>query len=210
MFNIREIFTTLTLLLLGAGLALPALAQKLSGMAVVPVSVREGAQVTVTLDFEVMSGTNCGMRLHWGDGRADDIKVNQRKDVPWIARHSYAKAGSYEVMAEPKTQGFVPRCGGDNQRATVLVTGAPLATSSAAPANSKPTAVPKATVAVAAPAAGACPSGWRLGANGIDAKTQGFTCIAAPNTKLPAQRLNCPGELSYYENAKKGELGCRR
>ena len=195
-------------------LALPAMAQKLTTLTLDVSSVAEGRPVTARLDFDVPSGTNCGMRLHWGDGQSDDFKINQRKDVPWIASHSYARAGRYEIMAEPKTQGLVPRCGGDNQRSSVRVSAVAPAVTAAAPvvpaaAASQKGAVPKAVVTNPAHTGGVCPVGWRLGASGIDAKTKGFTCIAAPNTKLPVQRLSCPGELSYYENAKKGELGCR-
>lgn len=201
----------LSLLLAGSLLTVGAMGQSLSGMVVEPASPSAGGLVKATLSFEVRSGTNCGMRLHWGDGRADDFKINQRKDVPWIASHSYAKAGSYEIMAEPKTQGFVPRCGGDNQRFTLVVgAGTAPAAVPGVPAAPVPSGtVPRAIVTAPGAPAGPCPTGWRMGASGIDAKTQAFTCIAAPNTRLPAQRLNCPGALGYFENASKGELGCQ-
>ena len=87
-----------------------ALAQKLTGITAEPASLLQGGTVKVTVSIDVMSGINCGLRLHWGDGAADDVKINQKKDVPWIASHVYAKAGNYEVKAEPKTQGaLMPR-----------------------------------------------------------------------------------------------------
>lgn len=202
-----------TLFVAGLALTLAGMAQSLSGLTVEPASGKAGGSVKATVNFDVHSGTNCGMRLHWGDGSVDNFKVNQRKDVPWITSHSYAKAGSYEIMAEPKTQGLVPRCGGDNRRATVTVTAAaaPIAAAASAAAKTpaRPASVPKAVVTASASAASPCPAGWRLGASGIDAKTKAFTCLAAPNSKLPVKRLSCPGELDYFENAKRGELGCR-
>lgn len=161
-----------------------AQAQKLVGMTVEPTTIERGGSVKATVNFEVYSGINCGIRLHWGDGVADDVKINQKKDAPWIAEHKYTNAGSYEVMAEPKTQGLTPRCGGDNQRVNVVVR------RSAAAVNP-------------------CPDGWRLSKAGVSWSNKSFTCTAPANSILPAQRLECPGNLSYFENAKRGQLGCR-
>ena len=208
MLKTRALTQSGLILITGAVLAASATAQSLSGMAVEPATISAGGSIKATLNFDVKSGVNCGMRLHWGDGSADNFKINQRKDAPWIASHSYATAGSFEIMAEPKTQGFVPRCGGDNQRFT-LVVGAAAAPVVAAAAQPKSGAVPKAVVTTPGAPASPCPAGWKLGASGINAKSKAFTCIAAPNTKLPEQRLGCPGDLGYFENAKKGQLGCR-
>ncbi len=183
------------MLVAAALLGTAALAQKISGITVEPTAIVSGGQVKVTVNLDVMSGTNCGLRLHWGDGAADNIKVNQKKDVPWIASHSYAKAGSYEVMVEPKTQGMVPRCGGDNQRVKVAVTAPP--------------PPPKAIIGATAAPLSPCPEGWKLARAGVHKTTKAFTCTAAANTKLPEQRLACPGNLDYFENAKKGHLGCK-
>lgn len=177
-----------------------AQAQKLVSMTVEPSTIEQSGSVKATVNFEVLSGTNCGIRLHWGDGVADNVKINQKKDAPWIAEHKYANAGTYEVMAEPKTQGMTPRCGGDNQRVKVVVK---------APAPAPAAAVPKATVAGPAAAVNPCPDGWKLSKAGVSKSNKSFTCTAAANTKLPAQRLECPGDLSYFENAKKGQLGCK-
>ena len=84
------------------------------------------------------------------------------------------------------------KCIGDNQHAAITVV---------APA---PPAV-----AVAAAATGLCPDGWRLDARSTNRKTGAFSCVAKAGTTPPPSRLACPGELSYFENVKKGQLGCR-
>ena len=212
MSRILKLARTSALLLASVALSTGALAQKLTGIAAEPASVLQGGTVKVTVSIDVMSGINCGIRLHWGDGAADDVKINQKKDVPWIASHVYAKAGNYEVKAEPKTQGaLMPRCGGDNQIVKVAVTAppAPAPAAAAAPAAAKAGAVPKATTAAAAAPVNPCPEGWKLSKAGVHKTSKAFTCTAAANSKLPEQRLACPGNLDYFENAKKGQLGCK-
>ena len=188
-------------MLAAAFLSTSAVAQKLAGITAEPANVVQGATVKVTVNIDVMSGINCGLRLHWGDGAADDVKINQKKDVPWIASHLYTKAGNYEVKAEPKTQGaLMPRCGGDNQIVKVTVT---------APPAPEKAAIPKATTVGATAPVNPCPEGWKLSKAGVNKASKAFTCTAAANTKLPEQRLACPGNLDYFENSKKGHLGCK-
>ena len=102
-----------------------ASAQMLSGASLDRGTIKAGEKVTLTAQLEVMSGTNCGLRVHWGDGAQQDFKINQAKDVPLVATHTYAKAGSYKVKVEPKTQGMTTmKCGGKNQEAALTVTAA--------------------------------------------------------------------------------------
>ena len=193
--NIRS---SLTRLLRAAGAAallaatLPASAQLLSSLAAEPAQAKAGEPVKFTLNFDVMSGTNCGVHMHWGDGQNQTFKINQAKDVPLVTTHTYAKPGTYKVVAEGKRVEATLKCGGKNQEATVTV--APGAT--AAPGG-KP----------AEPAV--CPEGWTLAKPGVNKKTGAYTCSAKPGTALPTARATCPGDLSYFENAKKAQLGCK-
>ena len=174
-----------------------ASAQLISGIQAQPAAARAGEAVTVTVQLDVLSGTNCGVRMHWGDGSTTDHKINQTKDVPLVVQHSWPRAGSYTVKAEGKTLGLMPRCGGANREALVAISApaAPLKAAAAAVRND--------------PAgAGPCPAGWKLGKAGVS-KNGAFTCTARAGTALPAERPSCKGELTYFENARRGQLGCR-
>jgi hypothetical protein len=170
--------------------AIAAHAQTLMSAKVEPATAQPGQAVTLTAELGNADNPNCGMRLHWGDGQTQDLKINQAKDVPIVARHSYAKAGNYTVMVEPKTQGFALKCLGANQRVAVQVV-APVAAKAAAP--SGPT----------------CPGGWKLDAKSVNKKTGAYTCSAKAGTAAPQPQPTCPGELSYFFNAKRGQIGCR-
>lgn len=179
-------------LLLAILAALPAFAsaQTLTGVKVEPATLPAGGTATITTEFDISSGAlNCGLRLHFGDGSTTDYKINQPKDVPLVVTHAYAKAGRYEIMAEPKRNGMILGCQGKNQRTPLSVT------------------------AAAAPAAKggsvACPEGWKLDTKSVNKKTGAFTCTAKAGTPAPAEKLACPGDLGYFEAPKKGQIGCR-
>jgi hypothetical protein len=107
-----------------AGLVLvagAASAQLVSGAALERPSINAGETAKLTVDFDVPSGTNCGLRVHWGDGSADNFKINQTKDVPLVATHAYAKPGKFTVKVEPKTQGMTMKCGGANREVALNV-----------------------------------------------------------------------------------------
>jgi hypothetical protein len=173
-------------------LPLAASAQIVSGIKVEPAEIKAGESAKITVAFDVTGGVNCGLRLHFGDGATEDYKINQTKDVPLVVTRSYPKAGSYEVKAEPKTVGMRMKCGGSNQTATLKVV--------------EPAPVAKAAPAPAGPQ---CPDGWTLDKKSVNKKTGAFTCTAKSGTKPPESKLACPGDLGYFENAKKGQLGCR-
>jgi hypothetical protein len=110
---------TLAGLILACG---AASAQLVSGAALERPTINAGETAKLTVNFEVPSGTNCGLRVHWGDGSADNFKINQTKDVPLVAAHAYAKPGAFTVKVEPKTQGMMtPKCGGDNRQVALNV-----------------------------------------------------------------------------------------
>lgn len=174
-------------------------AQLVSDIKLERAEIKAGESAKITVGFDVPSGINCGMRVHFGDGATEDFKINQAKDVPLVVSHAYPNAGTYQVKAEPKTVGFFMKCGGGNRTATLKVVAPP------------PAAAPKAEAAtkVGAPAGPQCPEGWTLNKKSVNKKTGAFTCTAKPGTRPPESKLSCPGDLGYFENAKKGQLGCR-
>lgn len=189
-----------TLLLLAAT-PLLASAQTLQSVKVEPANPRVGEPVTITVSLDVSQGMNCGLRLHYGDGQQEDVKINQAQDAVFTRQHRYAQAGNYTFKAEPKTQLPVLKCLGRNQEARLTV----------APASATTTAPGAQAAAPAMPAAAStpCPGGWALEPKGQNKKTGAFTCTARPGSPAPAERLACPGSLGYYENLKKGQIGCR-
>lgn len=173
---------------------LAAGAQTLSGIQLEPASAKVGEPVTITGSFTNADNPNCNVRLHFGDGKTQDFKINQLKDVPLLATHAYDKPGQYKVMLEPKTALPTLKCVGANQTAMLTVV-APVAA-----------AAPMAKVAAAAPS---CPAGWKLNAKSVNAKTGAYNCTAKIGTPLPTARLECPPPLGYFENKSRGQLGCR-
>jgi hypothetical protein len=184
-----------------ASLAVSVSAQTLSGVTAAPAQAKVGEPVKATMTFDVQDNKiNCGMRLSWGDGTNTDDKVNQPQDVPKVSSHTYAKPGTYTITAEPKHKGSTLKCAGKNMTTTVtVVAAAPVA---AAPAAAASMAKPMA-------AADVCPADWKLAKPGVNKKTKAYTCTAKAGTKLPEAKVACPGDLTYFENMKKGQLGCR-
>lgn len=121
--------------------AATASAQLLSSASLERSTIKAGEAARLTAQLEVTSGTNCGLRVHWGDGSTQDFKINQAKDVPLVASHTYAKPGSYTVKVEPKSQGMtMMKCGGRNQETALTVTAATPAKAAPAKAAAKPKA----------------------------------------------------------------------
>ncbi len=189
-------------LALAAALALPGLAsaQFIANVTVEPAQLKPGetAKITVNFDLAGSKAANCGLRLHYGDGTTQDFKINQAKDVPLVTTRAWNAPGDFRVMAEGKSQGITLGCGGKNQEFFVKVA-APAA--AAKPAAAKP-------AAASAPAP-RCPDGWMLDAKSVNRKTGAYTCTAKSGTKPPAAKLECPGDTGYFENTKRGQLGCR-
>ena len=174
-------------------LALPAGAQIIANFKVEPSSAKVGEPVTVTANFDNAENPNCNVRVNFGDGVSKDFKINQAKDVPLVATHTYTKAGEFKVRAEGKTALPVLKCNGVTKSALVKVA-----------------ALAPAAAAMPAKAAGpGCPDGWKLSAAGVNKKSGTYTCTAKAGTALPATKLDCPAPLGYFENKAKGQLGCR-
>ena len=201
---------------LGAFLPAAAHAQFVTSVKAEPTQLQAGQETKITVEFNTKT-PNCGLRLHFGDGVTRDFKINQRKDVPLVVTYKYDKAGEFRVMTEPKRQEMTAGCGQKNMETFVKVAAAP-APAKAAPekaAPAKPVAAAKAAspAKAAAPAKVAapmpeCPAGWALDKASVR-KNGAYTCKAQAGAKLPQARGSCPGELTYFENEKKGVLGCR-
>jgi hypothetical protein len=174
-----------------------AFAQSLSGLKLEPALAKVGQPVKITASFDNADNPNCNVRLYFGDGQTQDFKINQAKDVPLVTTRTYAKPGSYKLMAEGKTALPMLKCVGKNQVAMLKVEAEAPAVAAVAPA---------AVVKAAGPG---CPDGWKLDAKSVNKKSGAFTCVAKAGTALPAARLECPAPLGYFENKSKGQLGCR-
>jgi hypothetical protein len=188
---IRQVIAVLAF----GALPLAASAQFINNVKVEPAEIKAGETAKITVNFDVESTINCGMRINWGDGSNTDYKINQKKDVPLVATKTYAKAGQYTVTAEPKSQGILSGCGRQNQSASLKV--------------AEVVAQAPAAAAVAKAAGPICPADWTLDAKSVNRRSGAYTCRAKPGTKLPDARVACAGDLSYFENARGGRLGCR-
>ena len=181
-------------LLLGAtGLS----AQTLKGIKLDVAQTQVGQTVTATVDLEASTPPNCGLRVRWGDGAVTERKINSAKEVPFVTTHTYAKAGEFKVVADPGRVGGSLGCVGKNVTAMVKVV-APPAPAPAAPAS-----------AAKAAAGPSCPDGWKLDPKSVVRKTGAYGCTAKAGSPTPDKKPACPGDLTYYENSKKGMLGCK-
>jgi hypothetical protein len=188
-------------------LAMGAQAQTLSGLKIEPAAPKVGEAVKITLDFTNADAPNCGVKIMTGDGRTEEAKINQAKDVPYVLTHTFTRAGSFTVIAEPKRSGAALKCAGKNINKVVTVAALPVA--AAAPAAPAAVTPPAAAAPAATKPTSLCPEGWTLAKPGQNAKTKAFSCTAKPGTKIPEPKITCPGDLTYSENSKKGQIACR-
>lgn len=189
------------MLAIALAFVLPAAhAQFVSGIKVEPAEIKTGESAKITVSFDVQGGINCGLRVHFGDGSTQDFKINQNKDIPLVTSHVYGRSGKLTVKAEPKTVDMTFKCGGKNQETALNVLAPPPPPPPAAATTAKP---------VAAMEGPQCPDGWNVVRKSISRKTGAYTCAAKTGTKVPEPKLACPGDLTYFENAKKGRLGCQ-
>lgn len=200
------------------------------------ITVGQSAKATINLEGE---RANCGLRIDWGDGQGDDIKINDPKLIPFVTQHSYIKPGDYRISVTGQKVTSHLGCVGKNKSAVLKVAASALPVIATAPlAPAAPLPVPMAaatqgTPPIAAPAASPlvppppvsapavavsavkaapnaqCPAGWKLDAKSVNKKTQAYQCTAPSGTATPTTKWVCPGDLGYFENSKKGVLGCR-
>ncbi len=177
-----------------------ASAQTLTAIKVDPAQAQVGQAVNVTVELESKGAPNCGMKVRWGDGTVTEKKLNSEGEVPFKTSHTYAKPGDYTIVADPGKVGGSFGCVGKKMSAVVKVAAPP------------PPAVPPAASSpakAAAPAGPSCPDGWKLDAKSVNKKTGAFTCTAKAGTALPDKKPACQGDLTYFENSKRGMFGCR-
>jgi hypothetical protein len=179
--------------LLATGLlAVASNAQVLGTITASSTSVKVGEPVTITANIDVISGNYCGFVVGFGDGSFKDAVSNANTKVPLVITRTYDKPGSYHVTLGGKNVQNHPNCGGAERAVDITVTG-PVA------AAGKPAALKAAEV---------CAKGWKLSGK-LNAKTGTFTCVAKSGTPIPTEKPVCSGDLSYFENVKKGQYGCR-
>ena len=176
---------------LGLALVGAAQAQVLGKITASSTNVKVGEPVTITANIDVLNATYCGFVVGFGDGSFKDAVSDVNTPTPLVLTKTYDKPGAYHVTLGGKNVQNHPNCGGQERAVDIVVTGA------AAPA------------AKGAPKmAAACEAGWKMSGK-PNAKTGAFTCGAKPGTAAPANKPQCQGDLSYFENAKKGQYGCK-
>lgn len=174
-------------------------AQTLKGVKVDMATAQVGQTVTATVELEATGAPNCGLRVRWGDGAVTERKINSAAEVPFKTTHTYAKPGDYTITADPGRVGGSLGCIGKNATAMVKVSAPPAAAPAAGASAAGKTAAALPT----------CPEGWKLDAKSVNKKSGAYTCTAKAGTATPDKKPACPGDLTYFENSKKGQMGCR-
>jgi hypothetical protein len=187
--------------LVAGGAALCAQAQTLVDFTVEPATAKVGETVKLTGSFSGAENPNCAVRVNFGDGRLQPVRLNQTKDIPLVLTTQYDKPGEYTLQIEPRGHKLFLRCLGTPKTATLKVLPADTAKDGSGKGNS--------TVKTVGPETVACPVGWSLSKAGVNKKTGAYTCTAAPRTVLPRDKLNCPAPLNYFESFAEGRIGCR-
>jgi hypothetical protein len=184
---------------LAAAVAVPAHAQLIGSVSANPTTARVGEPVTVTANVDVHGGNYCGFGVFYGDGKNVESYSDVSKPTPFVTTHIYEKPGTYTLSMGGRHVESRPNCGGGDKFATVTITEAAY---TAAPA---PVGMAKYR---AESAAALCAAPWKL-AGKVNRKTGAYTCVAKTRTALPDAKPMCPGDLTYFENAKRGQFGCK-
>ncbi len=150
-----------------------------------PATAKAGQDVKITINAEGEAPTFCGLHVEYGDGSADDFKIDQsNKQFPVTVAKRYAKPGIYTVKASGRKVTTHLPCTGTAE-ATLTVEGAVAATKAAGPT---------------------CPEGYTLKSK--SGKGGGFTCAAQKGAKKPEKVMDCADGLEYFQT--KTTLGCRK
>jgi hypothetical protein len=185
---------------LAAGFGVAAHAQLIGSVTASPATVKVGEPVTVTANVDVVSGNYCGFAVFYGDGKNAEGYSDPSHPSPMVTTHVYAKPGTYTISMGGRNVESHPNCGGGDKFATVTVTEGAKAAVPAAPV--------VAATAAKSVAAALCTAPWKMSGK-VNAKTGAYTCVAKAKTALPEPKAVCPGDLTYFENAKKGQFGCK-
>jgi len=183
--------TALTVTLLAAA----AQAQVIGGITASATSVKVGEPVTITANIDVIKANYCGFVVGFGDGETKDGVSDVTNAVPLVVTHTYAKAGSYHVTLGGRNVQNHPNCAGQEKAVDITVAEAAKPMEAAKPAPLKATEV--------------CTAPWKLVAKTFNAKTGAYACSAKAGTDMPATKPACMGKLKSFEDAKKGQFGCR-
>lgn len=175
--------------LLALGLSATVQAQVLDTITASPMSAKVGEPVTITANIGVLNANYCGFVVGFGDGSFKDGVSDASTPVPLVLTKTYDKPGSYHITLGGKNVQNHPNCGGAERAVDITVIGS----AKAAPGK---------------PVPAACAAPWKMKGK-ANAKTGAFTCAAKPGTAMPAAKPECQGDLSYFENAKKGQYGCK-
>ena len=108
---------------LAASVSTSLSAQTLTDVKLDPAQGLAGQNVTAAISLDVENNANCGLKVHWGDGATQEIKVTDKASIPYKASHTYAKGGDYQVMIEPKRVGSHLKCSGKNITVAYKVAG---------------------------------------------------------------------------------------
>ncbi len=185
---------------LAAGFSTLAHAQLIGSVTVSPPTVRAGEPVTVSANVDVMSGNYCGFAVFYGDGKTADGYSDVSHPTPFVTTHVYAKPGTYTISMGGRNVESHPNCGGPDKFTTVTVTeGAKPGAAAPVPATAP---IPMLTASTV------CKAPWKLSGK-FNAKNGAYTCAAKAGSALPDPKPACLGDLTYFENAKKGQFGCR-
>ena len=182
-------------LVVGTSLALALVAgvhaQMIGGLSVSPATAKVGEPVTVSATVDIVGGNYCGFIVFFGDGQSAESYSDVGRPMPFVSTHAYAKAGTYQLSMGGRHVQNHPNCGGADKLATGTITEAALV----------------APVAAAGPS---CPEKFSLVAKSVNAKTGAYTCSSKPVAALPSSKPVCAPKLKYFQDAKKGLLGCRK
>jgi hypothetical protein len=188
----------ISLAVLAASFSTATPAQMVGGVTASPTSVKVGEPVTVTANVDVKSSNYCGFAVFYGDGKHIESYSDVGHPTPFVSTHVYDKPGTYSISMGGRHVESHPNCGGGDTFATVTVV-------DAAKTAAAPIAVAKPNTTGMAPV---CVAPWKLSGK-FNPKTGAYTCVAKAKTALPDTKPMCQGDLSYFENAKKGQYGCR-
>lgn len=184
----------LAALVVTSTLAVTAHAQIIGGITASPASAKVGEPVTVTATIDVVKSNYCGFVVGFGDGATKDGVSDVSNATPLVLTHTYAKAGTYHVTLGGRNVQNHPNCGGEEKAVDITVVDSGKPAVAAKPMPMK--------------AADVCAAGWKLSGK-LNAKTGAFACSAKAGTALPATKAECKGDLTYFENVKKGQYGCK-